>query len=97
MLYAEISFSLCLPIIPLELPQSFPHNYFSTTSAIQTFVENSPRSCNANFAVPPYKSYVNVVSLHFSQSKAHMVFYNPNNNLVKLRAPLNTTLSQTIY
>ncbi len=33
------------------LPQSFPHNYFSTTSAIQTFVENSPRSCNANLAV----------------------------------------------
>lgn len=40
-----------LPIIPLEVPQSFPRNCFSTTAAFQTFVESSPRSCNAHFAV----------------------------------------------
>lgn len=40
---------LCLPIIPLDVAQSFPHSYFSTAAEIQL----CGKSCNINVATSP--------------------------------------------
>lgn len=40
---------LCLPIIRLDVAQSFPQNYFSTVSEIQF----RGKSCNVNVATSP--------------------------------------------
>lgn len=40
---------LCLPIIPLDVAQSFPRNCFSTVAEIQFH----GKSCNVNVATSP--------------------------------------------